>query len=180
MVRERRAQVDDELWKLAFKRLILWTMKAHRVNEADAEETVQEGIRQFLAAGGVADPADPEALLNTLRSRINGIMVNHRRKKAARAVTLTADGSPAEGVDPGDCEQDLLDKNLASKAVSALLERLDGNELATAVLMLMLDGVDDANAQANALGRDVKAVYGARRQLKDHHAKAIAKLMGGS
>jgi hypothetical protein len=176
---KERVPAADELWKLAFKRLVPWTMKTHRVDKADAEETVQEGIRQFLAAGGDADPAEPKALLQALGSRINGVMVDRRRKKAARAVALTADGSPAEAVDPGNFERELLDDDLVRKAVSALLERLEGDELATAVLMQMSEGVDDADTQAKALGRDVRDVYKARRRLKTH-AEAVEKLMGGS
>jgi DNA-directed RNA polymerase specialized sigma24 family protein len=167
---------ESELWKLAFKRLVLWTVKKHRMNPADAEETVQDAIRLFLKAGGVADPANPKTLLDALGSKVNGIAVNRRRKKAELAVSLTADGAPAELPDPPNPEDRIVDDHIARRAVSALLARLDGDELVTSVLMQMLDGVEDAADQAKALGRDIHEVYKARRRLKGH-ADAVEKLM---
>lgn len=110
---------EDELWRLAFKRLVVWTAKKHRMNPADAEETVQDAIRLYIAAGGRADPTNPKALLDALGSNINGIAVNRRRKKAELAVSLTADGEPVERHDPPNPEQQFVDDDIARKAVSA-------------------------------------------------------------
>lgn len=167
---------ESELWASIFKRLVLWTIKRHRANLTDAEEVVQEAIRQFIEAGGGADPADPKALLGALGSRINGIVINHRRKKATRAIRLTADGSQAELDDPPDPNERIIDGDLANKAISALLERLGDDALATAVVMQTADGVEDPADQAKALGRDVREVYNARRRIKVQ-TDAVRKLM---
>lgn len=167
---------EDELWKLAFKKLVLWTVKRHRMNPADAEQTVQEAIRLFLKAGGQVDPANPKALLDALGSNINGILVNRRRKKAERAVGLTDDGEAAELDDPPDAEQAVVDAVIARKAISTLLERVENDELATAVVMQTLDGVEDPAEQAMALGCAVREVYNARRRLKSH-VEAVRQLM---
>jgi DNA-directed RNA polymerase specialized sigma24 family protein len=168
---------EDELWKLAFKKLVFWTAKKHRMNPADAEETVQDAIRLFLKAGGQADPANPKALLDALGSNINGIAVNRRRKKAELAVLLTADGEEAERDDPPNTEQRIVDDEIARKAVSTLLERIEKDELATAIVMQTIDGVEDPADQAKALGRRVQEVYNARRRLKAH-VEAVKQLMG--
>jgi DNA-directed RNA polymerase specialized sigma24 family protein len=169
---------EDELWKLAFKKLVLWTIKRHRMKPADAEETVQEAIRLFLAAGGVADPSRPKALLDALRSNVNGIAVNRGRKKAAKAVGLTEDGSPAELKSPPHLEDRIVGDQIARKAISTMLERVDGDHLVTSIFMLKLDGVEDAADQAKALGCNVRDVYNARRRLKTH-TDAVEKLMEG-
>lgn len=167
---------ENALWASAFKRMVLWTLKRHRANPADAEEIVQEAVRQFIEAGGVADTANPNALLEALGSRINGIAINRRRKKADRSVALTADGSPAELAEPPDPSERIADEQLARKAVSTLLERLDGDDLATAVVMQTADGVEIPAEQANALGCDVREVYNARRRIKAQ-TEAVQKLM---
>ena len=66
--------------------------------------------------------------------------------------------------------------DIARKAVSALLDRVDGDDLVLAIVMQIADYVSDAAAQAKALGRDVREVYNARRRLKTH-VEAIEKLM---
>lgn len=161
---------------LAFKRLVPWTAKKHRMNAADAEETVQDAIRLFLKRGGQADPTDPKALLEALGSNINGIAVNRRRKKAELAVSLTEDGEPAEVAGAENLEQRSIDDQIARKAISTLLERVDGDELASAIVMLTSDGVEEPADQAEALGRPVQEVYNARRRLKPH-VEAIRQLM---
>lgn len=167
---------EDKLWQLAFSRLVPWTVKRHRMNPADAEETVQDAIRLFLKAGGQANPADPKALLDALGSRINGIAVNRRRKKAELAVRLTADGEAAELDDPPDVEQRMVDDQIARKAVSALLERIESDDVATAIVMQTMEGVEDPADQAKALGRGAQEVYKARRRLKSH-VESVKQLM---
>lgn len=179
MDEDRKARAEDELWRLAFKKLVFWSMKKHRLNPADAEEVVQEAIRQFLAAGGTPDPADPKGLLLGVGSRVNGIAVDRRRKKASKAVTLTADGSAAEPDDPPlDPEQSIINDDVARKAVSALLDRAQGDDLVIGVVMQTAEGVEAAADQAKALQVDVGEVYNARRRLKDH-VDAIKKLVEG-
>ena len=181
MLGESKAQTtavmtEDELWQLAFKKLLVWTVKRHRMNAADAEETVQEAIRLFIKRGGKADPANPKALLEALGSNINGIAVNRRRKKAELAVALTSDGEPAELDDPPNVEQRIVNDDLTRRAVSTLLERVADDELATAIVMQMIDGVDEPAEQAMAIGRRIGEVYNARRRLKTH-VEAVQKLM---
>ena len=94
------------MWATAFKRLVYWGIKRHRLHLADAEEIVQEGIQQYLAAGGVADPADLDGLMHALGSRIYGVAVGRRRKKALREDALIEDGSAAELVDPSAAPSD--------------------------------------------------------------------------
>lgn len=167
---------ESELWELAFKRLVPWAMKRHGLNLADAEETVQEAIRLFLASGGVADPTNPKALLDALGSGINGVAVNFRRKKARRAVTLTEDGEPAEPTDPPDPEARIENHDMARKAVSALHERVGHDELVFWLVTLMDEGINEPADQARALGRTIGEVYNARRRLKTH-VESIKKLM---
>lgn len=167
---------EGELWTSVFKRLVVWTAKRHRMNPADAEETVQEAIRQFLAGGGQADPAYPRALVDALGSRVNGIAVNRRRKKADRFVNPTRDGSIPEPDEHPDTEQRLADAQFAHRAISALLGRLDGDELAMSVLLAWGDGVDGASDQASSLGRNVREVYNARRRLKAHVEVLLAQM----
>jgi DNA-directed RNA polymerase specialized sigma24 family protein len=170
------ATAEGELWRLAVKKLVVWTVKKHRMNPADAEQVVQEAIRLFLRAGGQADPNNPKALIDGLGSNINGIAVNRRRKKAELAVRLTADGTDAEPDDPPDAEQRLIDDQIARKAISAILERVKDDQRATEVVMMMSEGIEDPADQAKAMGCDVREVYNARRRLKTH-VEAIKQRM---
>ena len=94
--KEGNTAAEGELWREVFTRLVPWTMRRHRVNVADAEEVVQDAVRLFVKSGATADTNDLGGLLAALRSPINGIAVDRRRKKAALAVSVTADGDPAE------------------------------------------------------------------------------------
>ena len=172
---KERAAAEAKMWATAFKRLVCWAIRRHRLSLADAQEIVQEGIQQHLAVGGVADSADLKGLLRALGSRINGVAIDRRRKKALREDALIEDGSAAELVDLGS-EQRVVTDDIARKAVSALLDRVEGDDLVLAVIMQIADDVEDPAAQAKALGRDVHEVYNARRRLKTH-VEAIEKLM---
>lgn len=158
----------DDPWLLVLRRLVPWSMRRHRLNAADAEEIVQEAVRQFLAAGGVVDASDPKGLLQAIGSRINGIAVDMRRKKALRAVGLTADGRLPEVEEPEPFEERELRDDTARRAVELLLERVGDDELVRSVVMQMADGVDSPADQAKALGRDIREVYNARRRLVTH------------
>lgn len=166
---------EDELWGLTFRRLVAWTMRKHGLPHADAEEMVEEAIVQFLNSGSVT-PSDPRELLQALGSRINGIAVNRRRKKALHAVMLTADGSPAELDDPPDPEKVIASDDVARKAVSTLLERVAGDDVVSSIIMCMVEGVEEPTAQAKAMSLDVREVYNAKRRLKTH-VEAVKKLM---
>ncbi len=179
--KDREAERKEQaLWAQAFKRLVLWTVRRHRMNAADAEETVQEAVRQFFEAGGVVDANNPKALLDALGSRVNGIAVNRRRKKADGAVRLTAEGSAKELDAPSDSmpssEARVVDGDLARRAISTLLERVDGDDLAQSIVLQEVEGVEDAADQARALARDVADVYKARKRLRTH-VLAVKELM---
>ena len=167
---------DDDLWLLVLRRLIPWSMRRHRLSAADAEEIVQEAVQQHLAAGGVADPGDRKGLLQALGSRVNGIAVDRRRKKALRAVALTVGGDLPEVADPGALGDREQRNDLARKGIDALLERLAADELARAIVRQIAEGVDNPAQQAEALGRDIRDVYNARRRLVTHVA-AVQLLM---
>lgn len=169
---------DDALWKSASFRLVAWTARRHRLDAAEAEDTVQEAIQQFIRAGGAADPTDLEGLLASVGSRINGIINNKRRKKAHRAVGLTDDGAPAELDDPPDQEEMLADASFGRKAIGVLLERVEGDDLLSAMVMQMAEGVEEPADLAKVLGRKVHDVYNARRRLKAH-VEAVKKIMEG-
>lgn len=167
---------EDELWRSAFKRLGLWTIKKHGVNREEAEELVREAVVQFLTTGGALDPADYGGFLKAIGSRINGIAINRRRKKVLHAVGLTDDGLPAEPQDPPDPEQSILGREIARKAITTLLEKVSGDDLVYSIILCMIDGIEDPAAQASALQVEVRELYNARRRLKSH-VESIKKLM---
>jgi len=170
------ATTEDDLWKTAFSRLVPWTIKRHGMSCPDAEETVQEAVRLFLKAGKTVDPANAKALLDALGSQINGIAVNRRRNKAMQAVQLTADGSlTAADPAPGQ-EQQVIDDQLAKRAVSLLLDRVRSDDIATAIVIEMSGGNDVPAEQARAIGCSVADVYKGRQRLKAH-VKAVCEKM---
>lgn len=169
-------RTENELWVWAFKRLVLWTVKKHRMNPADAEETVQEAIRIFLKAGGTADPADAEGLRFALGSHINGIVANRRRKKADLAVQLTEDGSESEPDHPSDPEARIVGADTARKAISLLLDRANDDSVVSDIIVHTTEGVEDPADQAKAIGCSTLEVYNGRRRLKAH-ADAVRKTL---
>lgn len=147
----------------------------------DAKEAVQEAACQLIQAGFEVDANAEDMLhklLEALGSRINGLAINRRRKKAAGAVGLTEDGAPAEPAEPLDAERQVVDNDLARRTLSQLLERTTDDQVASSVLILMSDGVDEPAEQAKALGCDVREIYKARRRLSGHFY-AIGKLNEG-
>ena len=151
-------------------------MRRHRLGAADAEEVVQEAVRQFLGSGGVVDAADTRALLMAIGSRVNGIAVDMRRKKALRAVGLTHDGLPAEVTDPEGLDTRQFGDDVARKGIAALLERVADDELVHAIVLEIAGGVDEPAEQARVLGRNVRDIYNARRRLTTH-VQAVTTLM---
>lgn len=160
----------DDPWLLVLRRLVPWSIRRHRLNAADAEEIVQEAVRQFLAGGSVVDASDPKALLQAIGSRINGIAVDMRRKKALRAVGLTAEGRLPDVAEPEPSAERGLRDDTARRAVAALLARAGADELVRAIVEQFAEGVDDPAQQARALGRHIREVYNARRRLVTHVA----------
>lgn len=170
------SKAEGELWQLTFKRLVAWTAKIHHMNASDAEETVQEAIRLFLKTGGQADPTKPKELLVALGSKVNGVAVNRRRKKAALSVRLTEDGSEAEPDCPPNLEERIVADAVARKAISTLLDRVGNDDLVTAIVMCTSDGVEDPADQSKAIGCGIREVYNGRRRLKTH-VDAVRELM---
>ena len=166
----------DDVWVRVFRRLVPWAARRHRVTATEAEDLVQEGIAQLIRSEGKIDTADFGALLRAVGSRVNGVAVNLRRKKAARAVLLTSTGSFDERDDANEFAERLLDNDLARRAVNAVLDRLTHDELAFSVLGLMAEEVYEPAEQARQLHLDVADIYNARRRL-DGHAKAVRDLM---
>jgi len=146
------------------------------MNQADAEETVQEAIRIFLQAGGAADPADAQAFLLSLGSSINGIVANRLRKKADLAVQLTEDGSESEPDHPSDPEALIVGADAARKAVSLLLDRATDDSIVSDIIVYTTEGVEDPADQAKAIGCSILEVYNGRRRLKVH-VDAVRKTM---
>lgn len=168
---------EEELWRLAYRRLVLWTVKRHRLNAADAEEVVQEAIRQFLTAGGTAEGGLGE-LLKTLGSRINGIVVNRRRKKATSAILPTHDGLDPEQGDDGRVEEQLINNDWFRKAIGLLLERIEEDSMLLSMIMKMADGIRAPAQLAVELQVDVNDVYNANRRLGAHVAAVKASMEG--
>lgn len=166
---------ENNLWGDVYKRLCVWVVKKHRLIPADAEEIVQEGIEQFLAAGGNIADTRPN-LLRGVGSRCNGLINNRHRKKALKAICLTADGVDPDNDDGGQAEKRLINDNWEQKAMSLLLERIENDEVAFSVLSQMVDGLEKPAELAKALGLDVVVVNNARRRLNGHVAAIKAAI----
>jgi hypothetical protein len=128
---------------------------------------VQEAVLQYLAAGGSHD-GGAAMLTAAIRSRINGITANLRRKKCLRAVTLAPHGSTLEYADPFEAEERIVGLDWTKKAFDVLLDRISGDNVVLAMVGHMANGVTDPSRLAGALGSDVRQVYNARRRLQTH------------
>ena len=64
---------EADSWGLAYKRLVLWSIKRFKLPLADAEDLVQEGISQFVAAGGTADGDFGQLLKGIVLSTLLGV-----------------------------------------------------------------------------------------------------------
>lgn len=157
----------DELWGRAYKVLVLWSIKRFRVSMQDAEDLVQEGMKQFIGAGGTAD-AGFKALLQAVGSRINGEHNNQSRNKASNAVRLTADGQLPDDRVGDHAEDRVVAVNWSRKAVGVLLDRVGGDDVLLAMVTHMADGTDAPAELAVALGVGPGDVYNARRRLNGH------------
>ena len=130
----------------------------------------------MIRTGRKIDLEDFRELLRAIGSRVNGIAVNRRRNKAVSAVLLTTDGSFDDGGDESEFEDSLVNDDLARRGVSAILERIEADELVFSIVSLMAEEVYEPAEQAKRLGRAIGDVYNARRRLADH-ARAVRKQM---
>lgn len=160
---------------MAYPRLVGWTIKRHRVAPEDAEEVVQEAIAQLYEAE--ADVGlDIKGALDAAGSRINGIMRNRRTKKIDKIINPTSNGTLPDPHDGGDPEARIGGRQWASRAITLLLERVEGDETLEGVVM---NGDGTPRDVAAELGVEVAAVYNARRRLKAHVAAVRDELEGG-
>jgi DNA-directed RNA polymerase specialized sigma24 family protein len=166
---------ETEILKTVYQQLLAWTIKRHCSNLADAQEVLQEAIKQFINAGGnMADSS--ENLLNAIRSRINGVANNRRRHKASKAVNLSADGTDPENDDDGLYEERLVDNDWIRKSMDLLLDRIGNDDILFSMLEKMTDGFESPAEIAEALKVDVKQIYNASRRLNSHVAAVKARM----
>lgn len=165
---------ETELWGSVYRRLLVWAIRSHGLNPADAEEVVQEAIRQFLTAGG-ATVDGAGSLLRGVGSRINGLIANRRRKKA---FILTSDGATPEpeNGDEGRVEERLINDDWSRKATSLLLDRIDKDKILFSMIEKMADGLETPSELADALRLDAQDIYNARRRLNTHVAAVTAAM----
>jgi hypothetical protein len=158
---------DDDVWRVLWRRLLGWTAKRHQLTRLDAQDVVQEAVLQHFAGGGARDK-DGSILAGEIRSRINGIAVNLRRKKCRRAVRLTADGTLPDDADACETEERIVGLDWTKRALDVLLDRTSSDNIVFAMVCQMAHGVTDPFQLAEALGSDVRQVYNARRRLQAH------------
>lgn len=103
-----------------------------------------------------------ESLLLHLQSEVNGIVINRSRLRRRRGDSAALDSAKAV-LDPDMETDDVLD---VEDWAYALLERLDDDGDACAILDLVLKGVEKPAQQAETLGWTRPRVYEARRRLK--------------
>ena len=147
--------------------LVRWTARRFLLTRADAEEVAHEAIRQFIDVGATMGD-EPGSVADALRSRVNGIAINRRRKKAHRAVCLSIDPMSLDMPDPHDPEDRVASVDWVRKAIGLLLRRVEGDEILSGMVEGMLNGVDTPAQLAQALGVDVRQVYNGRRRLEGH------------
>jgi hypothetical protein len=171
----RTNPADPDPWGIAYKRLVLWSIKRFGISSHDAEDLVQEGMKQFIAAGGTAD-GDLGQLLKGVGSRINGVRNNNVRKKASTAVRLTADGTLPDGEVSRHAEDQIAEVEMSRKALGLLIERVQDDDLLFAVVAHISEGKEEPADLAVALGVDRKDVYNARRRLNGHVVAVKARM----
>lgn len=174
MAQTAAEQQQSDPWRLAYRRLVGWAVKRRRLSPADAEDLVQEGIKQFIASGGKAD-GDFKGLLDGIGSRMNGVLIDQRRKKALTHVQPTSDGTlPELAGDHG--ENRVISEDCARKNVGALLERIEADKMLYDMVLHMADGIDTPSDLALALGVERDDVYNARRRLNGHATAVKASM----
>lgn len=166
---------EPDPWGVAYKRLVLWSIKRFKISMQDAEDLVQEGMKQFIAAGGAAD-GDMDQLLRGVGSRINGVRNNQVRKKASINVRLTADGDLPDGEISRHAEDTIAAVEMSRKALDLLLERVQEDDLLFSVVAHISEGKEEPAELAVALGVDRKDVYNARRRLNGHVVAVKARM----
>lgn len=174
--------LEDEFnWGEVHKRLLAYTVrKLGRQPFADAEELVQEALRQFFDSEyydwARVDGDGLDELLMDLGSRVNGLLSNYWKKRKRRGVSVPIDcDHKAEGVSP---EDRATNANEVTHAVNILLDRVADDEMAVEVLLKMAEGFRHAGDIAEALGVEAKEVYNARRRLRPHIDAVEAELEG--
>lgn len=135
-----------------------------RLDAGQAKEIAGDALRQIVEAGW--DRAKYPDFTDCVTSRVNGLVVNRSRRKGTRAEVATggAEAAPEEAP-PRSPEEVFADRELAGVACTRVLERLDGNDAATAVFLAMADGADKPAEIAAETGLDIGVVYRARERI---------------
>jgi hypothetical protein len=166
---------DEVLWCRAYPRLVGWTVKRYRLALADAEEVVQEAVTQLHERGADVG-TDLGEVLHAVGSRINGIMRNRRTKMVDKITRPTRDGTLPDRHDGGNPEERIVGKHWASRGITLLLERVEGDATLEGIIM---NGDGKPADVAVELGVGADVVYNARRRLKAHVAAVQAQLEDG-
>ncbi|MFO0683942.1 MAG: hypothetical protein U0234_17955 [Sandaracinus sp.] len=145
-----------------------------RLDGEEAQGVASEALTQILDAGW--DRKRYPTFAELLGSRINGLIQNRSRKKGTRE-EVKAQPLVSSAADPARSpEQVVAERELASRATTLMLERLDGNAVASKVFIAMAEGGDGASDIAAMTELPVEAVYRARERISELSAHVAAEL----
>ncbi len=145
-----------------------------RITGAEAKAVAGQALEQIIAAGW--DRTLYAEFADCVESRVRGIIINRSRKKATRQEVPAEPAHPSPTDPSPSPEQVAADRQLANRATTLMLERLDGNADATAVFMEMAQGNDRPADIAAETRLAIGKVYRARERISDLSAEIAAAL----
>jgi len=155
----------DTDWAEVFRRLTLFAHSRLGVGAdlARAEELASGAISRFLAADrGARAQMGNLNLTHDLGSMVETLLNEHRAPYAV------GDAEQFRQTPSGDCDptaQRDSDAVALSSPISLLAKQIAGDRLMEGIVMLSLDGILDASAQAVHLISPITEIYEARKRL---------------
>jgi DNA-directed RNA polymerase specialized sigma24 family protein len=166
------AAVTD--WGKLSKGLFVYCRRRHGLPVEDANEIAQEALCRAVDPRRPRDPERYPDIKFWLQSIVNGLVSNRRRNAARKMEKLVENMPEAPSTDiagvavaPPRPDERVLTADSARRAVTKVLERVKGNTLAEAVVLMMADGLDKVGDQASEQKVEVKRIYRAREKVAE-------------
>ena len=165
-------ELENLDWSEILRRLTAFALKRlrSRGSLADAEDLAQEAVTRFLDPKYAGWDRDREPdLLRHLGSILNGVLNNRVRLKSFAA----EEPNDEIIVNATDCDEPLPEARVAAtedlnRSISLISARISGDKLVEDILLLSIDGINDASAQSAHLRVSISEIYNARRRLAAH------------
>jgi DNA-directed RNA polymerase specialized sigma24 family protein len=163
-----RARLDAIDWRTVFPKLTAYAhRRLARKNPQRAQELAQDAIAQLYSPSErLWDPDAQPDVLFFLCGLVNGLVANDRRRKHRTSEVHVSERKYASYASPAPSPEDALaELQERALAMAALRRHVANDEIASSIVEMFSDGLDDPAAQAARSGLSITQIRNGRKRV---------------